>query len=255
MRRSSNEAGSSPPGQPLRTSPLIEEQRGPACGAGVWGCRAPCSAVDQPRARLTMALIGYARVSTGLQETYMQLDALKAAGVTRVFEERASSVGSRPELQRALFSLRQGDVFVVYKLDRIARSLADLLQILDRIKAAGAMIRSLNEPLDTTSPIGLFVVQVLGAVAQLERSIIRERSMAGQISAMRRGVRFGRDSKLTAEQRELAALMLWAGCTYHEVAQFFSCSRATVWRADREIRGVPDRRLRPIFSAAFVARE
>ena len=152
-----------------------------------------------------MALIGYARVSTRGQETFLQLDALRKAGVVDIRQEKGSSVGPRPELQRALASLCPGDVLVVYKMDRVARSLKDLLAILDRIKASGAAIRSLTEPLDTSGPIGTFMVQVLGAVAQLERSIIRERALAGQVAAYKRGVRWGgRAPKLSdAQQLEL----------------------------------------------------
>lgn len=145
-------------------------------------------------------LIGYARVSTKEQETHLQIDALKKAGVVMIFEEKASSVGRRPELQKCLDELKAGDVLVVYKMDRIARSLKDLLSILDRISKAGAFIRSLTEPLDTSGPIGRFMLQVLGAVAELERSIIRERTVAGQIAAMKRGQVFGRPKRLTAEQ-------------------------------------------------------
>jgi len=150
-------------------------------------------------------LIGYARVSTKEQETHLQIDALKKAGVVMVFEEKASSVGRRPELQKCLDELKAGDVLVVYKMDRIARSLKDLLSILDRISKAGAFIRSLTEPLDTSGPIGRFMLQVLGAVAELERSIIRERTVAGQIAAMKRGQVFGRPKRLTPEQ-EVAML-------------------------------------------------
>ncbi|WP_341923374.1 recombinase family protein [Polaromonas sp. YR568] len=137
-------------------------------------------------------LIGYARVSTREQETDLQLDALQRAGVTKIFQEKASSVGLRLQLTAAIASLRPGDLLVVYKIDRFARSLKDLLTILDRIADAGASIRSLSEPLDTSSPLGVFMVQILGAVAQLERSMIRERSMAGQAAAIQRGVRVGR---------------------------------------------------------------
>ena len=138
-----------------------------------------------------MALIGYARVSSRIQETHLQLDALKAAGVIEIHQEKTSSVGARPELQKLLAVLQKGDTLVVYKMDRIARSLKDLLAILDRIQASGAAIRSLTEPLDTSGPIGMFMVQVLGAVAQLERSIIRERAIAGQVAARMRGVTWG----------------------------------------------------------------
>jgi len=152
-------------------------------------------------------LIGYARVSTKEQETHLQIDALKKAGATCIFEEKASSVGRRPELHKCLDELRPGDVLVVYKMDRIARSLKDLLSILDRISKAGAFIRSLTEPLDTSGPIGRFMLQVLGAVAELERSIIRERTIAGQIAAMKRGQSFGRPKRLTAEQEKQVLAM------------------------------------------------
>lgn len=139
-------------------------------------------------------LIGYARVSTTDQETHLQIDALHRAGVTRIYEEKASSVGRRHQLQVCLAALCPGDVLVVYKIDRFARSLKDLLSILDRIADAGASMKSLCEPLDTTSYMGVFMIQMLGAVAQLERSMIRERSMAGQAAAVARGARIGRPS-------------------------------------------------------------
>lgn len=142
-------------------------------------------------------IYGYARVSTKEQETRMQIDALNAAGALVIRQEKCSSVGERPELRLLLSELRQGDVLLVYKMDRVARSLKDLLNILDQLTLAGAAIRSLTEPLDTSGPIGIFMVQVLGAVAQLERSIIRERSVAGQIAAYKRGVKLGRKKHAT----------------------------------------------------------
>lgn len=142
-------------------------------------------------------VFGYARVSTKLQETHLQMDALVAAGATDIRQEKCSSVGERPQLRKLLSELRKGDVVLVYKMDRIARSLKDLLNILDRFTAAGATIKSLTEPLDTSGPIGMFMVQILGAVAQLERSIIRERSVAGQIAAYKRGVKLGRKKHAT----------------------------------------------------------
>lgn len=145
-------------------------------------------------------LIGYARVSTLEQETNLQIDALHRAGVAKIFEEKASSIGRRPVLQTCLASLSPGDVLVVYKIDRFARSLFDLLAILDRIAQSGASIRSLCEPFDTISPMGIFMIQILGAVAQLERSMIRERSIAGLVAAIERGVVIGRPRRLTPEQ-------------------------------------------------------
>lgn len=145
-------------------------------------------------------LVGYARVSTKEQETLLQIDALRAAGVDRILQEKCSSVGLRPELRKLLGGLQPGDVLVVYKMDRIARSLKDLLSIIETVQQAGASIRSLTEPLDTTGPIGIFIVQVLGAVAQLERSIIRERVIAGQVAAITRGKKHGRPQLLSDEQ-------------------------------------------------------
>lgn len=144
-----------------------------------------------------MTVYGYARVSTREQETHLQIDALLAAGAEVIRQEKCSSVGDRPELQALLSALKAGDVLLVYKMDRVARSLKDLLGILERLTSAGATIRSLTEPLDTSGPIGIFMVQVLGAVAQLERSIIRERSVAGQIAAYKRGVKLGRKKHAT----------------------------------------------------------
>lgn len=177
-----------------------------------------------------MALIGYARVSTRDQETRMQLDALGRAGAAVVYQEQASSVGARPELQRCLLALCPGDVLVVYKLDRVARSLVDLLAILDRVKLAGAEIRSLNEPLDTTSPLGVFMIQMLGAIAQLERGMIRDRVIAGQIAAIERGVRHGRPRVLSDEQSALALCLLARGETQTSVARQLGVSRGAVDR-------------------------
>ena len=177
-----------------------------------------------------MALIGYARVSTRDQETHMQLDALARAGAVRVYQEQASSVGSRPELQRCLSDLRPGDVLVVYKLDRVARSLVDLLAILDRVKVSGAEIRSLNEPLDTSTPLGVFMIQMLGAIAQLERGMIRDRVIAGQVAAIERGVRHGRPRVLSASQSAHALELLASGLTQAAVARQLGVSRGAVDR-------------------------
>jgi DNA invertase Pin-like site-specific DNA recombinase len=173
-------------------------------------------------------LIGYARVSTRLQETYLQIDALKKAGAARIYEEKASSVGARPQLEVAIASLRPGDVLLVYRIDRFARSLGDLISVLDRCNAAGAAMRSLNEPLDTSSPMGVFMLQVLGAVAQLERNIIRERSIAGQVAALRRGAIIGRPRRLTAEQDQAVYARWMAGETKADLMRFYNCSNTTI---------------------------
>lgn len=111
-------------------------------------------------------LIGYARVSTLEQETALQLDALKRAGVGRVYEEKRSAVTRRPMLDAMLEHVRAGDTVVVYKLDRLARSLRDLLAILDRIEHAGAFIASTSEPIDTGTPAGRMMMQMVGSFAE-----------------------------------------------------------------------------------------
>lgn len=177
-------------------------------------------------------LIGYARVSTKDQETDLQLDALRRAGVVKIYEEKDSSVGVRPQLRLCLSALRPGDVFVIYKLDRVARSLPDLLSILADIKAAGALVKSLTEPLDTTTAMGSFVIQILGAVAELERGIIRERSMAGQLAARDRGVLPGRPRALSRDdEAEVVRLYLAGGCTIDGLAHRFGVSDSSVKRA------------------------
>ena len=175
-------------------------------------------------------LVGYARVSTLDQETALQLDALRRAGVRRVYEEKRSAVAARPELDSALRALRPGDVLVVYKVDRLARSLSNLLSILRRIDDAGAQFRSLTEPIDTTTAAGRLMLQLLGAFAEFERSLIRERSSAGLVAARERGVKLGRPSKLTAKQGAAICRMVRAGVPKEEVARRFSVHSRTVSR-------------------------
>jgi DNA invertase Pin-like site-specific DNA recombinase len=160
-----------------------------------------------------MRRVGYARVSTIDQDTSLQMDALKRAGVRTVFREAGSGVGPRPELQRAISSLSTGDVLVVWKIDRVARGLGDLIAILARLKAVGAAITSLTEPLDTASPIGEFTFQILGAVAQLERSMIRERVIAGQAAARARGKTWGHPRALS-DSEVAAAVDAWRSGWY-----------------------------------------
>jgi DNA invertase Pin-like site-specific DNA recombinase len=177
-------------------------------------------------------LVGYARVSKEDQVTRLQLDALAAAGVHTVFQEKASAVSARPQLRRAIASLRPGDVLVVWKLDRLARSLADLLRLLDELSARGASFRSLTEPVDTSSPMGTFVVQVLGAVAQLERSIIIQRTTAGLRAAKDRGVKLGRQRSLDPRQEaRLVSDYLRGRGTMEELAARYGIHPSSVKRA------------------------
>src|SRR5438309_10355063 len=133
-------------------------------------------------------LIGYARVSTNDQETATQVAALKTAGCERIYREKASGGRwDRPELHRLLDQLRKSDVVVVWKLDRLSRSLRDVLTIMERLSEAGAGFRSLTEAIDTTTPAGRMMMQMVGAFAEFERAMLRERTKAGLESARREG--------------------------------------------------------------------
>lgn len=176
--------------------------------------------------------IGYARVSTGDQKLSLQLEALKKAGCQRIFREKASGAHrDRPELGRMLDQLREGDVVAVWRLDRLARSTRDLLEIVAAIDAAGARFQSLSEPwADTTTHAGRMIMTIFAGIAEFERDLIRERTGAGRREAQRRGVRFGRPRKMNAEQRELARRLLKEGQSVREVARTFSVHPATLYR-------------------------
>lgn len=177
-------------------------------------------------------LIGYARVSTDDQVTRLQVDALKRAGVRRVFWERGSGVGPRPELHRAIGAMAAGDVLVVWKLDRLARSLQDLLRLLEVVADRGGSFRSLTEPVDTSTSMGRLVLQILGAVAEFERSLIRERSIAGQVAALERGVVWGGRPPLLGpeDQREARRCYASGWWSVAQLAEVFGVSRSTMQR-------------------------
>lgn len=177
--------------------------------------------------------IGYARVSTDDQHLDTQLQVLNQAGCRRVFQEKVSGAHrQRPELVKMLEHLREGDTVVVWKLDRLARSTRDLLEIADAIGRAGAGLKSLSEPwADTTSPAGRMVLTVFAGIAEFERELIRERTDTGRIAARKRGVRFGRPARLSGEQVALAKRLLDEGQSAKEVANTFGVNRSTIYRA------------------------
>jgi DNA invertase Pin-like site-specific DNA recombinase len=176
--------------------------------------------------------IGYARVSSQDQDTDLQLRALRAAGVVLIYSENTGGVSKRPELQRAILHAKTNDILVVWKLDRLARSLRDLLNIIDRLEAKGARFKSLTEAVDTSTAAGRMMVQMLGAVAEFERSLIRERSIAGQQAARERGHLPGRPKTVDAFlEAELATLYLSGWYTYAILADMFSLHPASVKRA------------------------
>jgi DNA invertase Pin-like site-specific DNA recombinase len=177
-------------------------------------------------------MIGYARVSTREQDTEMQYRLLNRAGCVVIFGEKVKAISKRPELQNALARLHRGDKLVVYKLDRIARSLRDLLNILEAIEARGAGFLSLTESMDTSTPVGTLVLHILGAIGQFERALIRERSMSGQAAARERGSAIGRPRVLTHERElEIVTEYLNGEATMQNLARAYSVHISVVKRA------------------------
>ena len=176
---------------------------------------------------------GYARVSTDDQNPAFQLAALKRAGCKTVFKDEGISGANtkRPALLRCLKILKQGDTLTVWKLDRLGRSLRDLIAILDNLRDRRVKFHSLTEHIDTGTPTGRAMWQMIGVLAELERSLITERTLAGVRAAMGRGVRFGRKRKLSPSQVARARKLLESGENVRDVAALWNVSRATLYRA------------------------
>jgi DNA invertase Pin-like site-specific DNA recombinase len=153
---------------------------------------------------------GYARVSTTDQNPTLQLDALKVAGCGKIFTDHGVSgtLTKRPQLDRCLKALGEGDTLVVWKLDRLGRSLTHLIATVDALRARGVGFASLSEAMDTTTPQGKLLFHMMGALAEFERTLIVERTAAGRAAAMKRGVHFGPKRKLTHQQLQHARALL-----------------------------------------------
>lgn len=178
-------------------------------------------------------LLGYARVSKGdVQDNVLQTKALKAAGCRRLFEEAASGGRwDRPELRRMLDHLREGDTVVAWKLARLSRSLKDVLHIMERTAKAGAAFRSITENIDTTTPAGRMMMQMVGAFVEFERAMIRERTSAGLAAARAKGRIGGRRKKLDAAKRpEIAESVSSGRKSGAEMARLYNVSQPTVSR-------------------------
>src|SRR5262245_56927043 len=177
-------------------------------------------------------LIGYARVSTDDQETATQVAALKTAGCERIYREKASGGRwDRPELHRLLDHLRKGDVLVVWKLDRLSRSLRDVITIMEHLAEASAGFRSLTEAIDTTTPAGRMMMQMVGAFAEFERAMLRERTKAGLDAARQEGRIGGRRPKLSSQQQtEIRRMITKGDKTAADAARLFKVHPATVSR-------------------------
>ena len=177
---------------------------------------------------------GYARVSSGTQDYSAQVEALKVAGCECIYSEKTSgkSTNGRPQLAKMLKALLPGDIVVVTKLDRVARSARDLLNIIGDLKDRNCGFISLGDSwCDTTNEMGRFMLTVMGGIAELERDLIRKRCQAGIERARAKGTKFGRPSALDVSQRRKIAERYAAGETMAELAREYECGEATIWRA------------------------
>jgi DNA invertase Pin-like site-specific DNA recombinase len=179
-----------------------------------------------------MALVGYARVSTQDQNPDLQRDALAAAGCARVFEDAVSGArADRPGLAQALDYVREGDVLVVWKLDRLGRSLSHLIETVAGLEVKGVGFRSLTEAIDTTTPGGRLVFHLFGALGEFERDLIRERTRAGLAAAAARGRKGGRKSVATPERIDRARAMIARGLTVRETAARLKIGKTALYAA------------------------
>lgn len=179
--------------------------------------------------------IGYARVSTDEQTTDPQIDALRGHGCETIYSEHRSGKNTdRPELENCLKALRAGDTLTVWRLDRLGRSLADLIRIVNDLEARGVGFASLTESIDTTTPAGKLVFHVFATLAEFERNLIRERTMAGLKAARARGKSSGRPPKITGKDLAMAkALMADKSNNVADIAKRFGVNRSTLYRLTR----------------------
>ena len=176
-------------------------------------------------------VFGYSRVSTTEQDQALQEDALTKAGVDQIFTDTASGAKtSRPALDELLSMLRPGDTVVVWRLDRLGRSLRHLIDVFSDLESKGVAIRSLTESLDTSTPGGRLIFHVFGALAEFERDLIRERTNAGLAAARARGRTGGRPSVWTAEKLQTAQDLLAQGTDIATVSRILGVSRASIYR-------------------------
>ena len=177
-------------------------------------------------------LIGYARVSTGDQSLALQMDALETAGCERIFSDQVSGIANtRPNLNQALNIARPGDTLVVWRLDRLSRSLQDLIESVTLLEARDVQLKSLHESIDTASSSGKLIFHLFGALAEFERNLIKERTLAGLQAARTRGRKGGRPPSLDAKNRKLA-VELYNDKNYsvNQVCQMMGISKPTLYK-------------------------
>ena len=176
-------------------------------------------------------LIGYVRVSTNDQNTDLQRNALKSANCEQIFEDKISGKTSeRPGLKRALRTLKEGDTLVVWKLDRLGRSMRHLVMLTEELRERGVNFRSLTDSINTSTPMGRFFFHVMGALAEMERELIVERTRAGLSAAREKGRIGGRRRIMTPDVVERAKRMLTNGATRYQVALVLDISVKTLYR-------------------------
>ena len=177
-------------------------------------------------------LIGYARVSTGDQSLILQMDALEEAGVERVFQDQVSGiVNIRPNLNQALNFARPGDTLVVWRLDRLSRSLRDLIETVTLLESRGVQLKSLHESIDTSSSSGKLVFHLFGALAEFERNLIRERTQAGLRAARVRGRKGGRPKSLSSSKQKLVVKLYdERNHTVNQICEMMGISKPTLYK-------------------------
>jgi DNA invertase Pin-like site-specific DNA recombinase len=188
----------------------------------------------QENGQIAVANVGYARVSTLDQDPTLQRDALATAGCTKVFEDRASGArADRPGLGKALDYVRDGDVLIVWKLDRLGRSLPHLIETVADLEKRGVGFRSITETIDTTTPGGRLVFHLFGALGEFERDLIRERTRAGLAAAAARGRKGGRKRVVTGDKLERARAIITNGLTVREAATRLKVGKTALYAALR----------------------
>ncbi|MBH8442045.1 recombinase family protein [Pseudomonas aeruginosa] len=178
-------------------------------------------------------LLGYARVSTDDQTTALQADALAKAGCSRIYTDKASgkSTAARPQLEECLADLREGDTLVVWRLDRLGRSVPDLVRIVGELERKGVGFKSLTESIDTSTASGTLIFHMFAAIAEFERNLIQERTQAGLAAARARGRVGGRKPKLDAKQiRHIKTLLRDPNTSVAELAKDYGVSRTTIYK-------------------------
>jgi DNA invertase Pin-like site-specific DNA recombinase len=179
--------------------------------------------------------MGYARVSTNDQDTQLQIDALTVAGCERIYQEKQSGAKQdRPELQQCLKSLRAEDILIVWKLDRLGRSLHHLIEVIKVLENRQIGFQSLTENIDTTNPTGKLIFHIFGSLAEFERGLIRERVKAGLAVAKNKGTKFGRPEALNDKDKDMALAMFNGGATKIAIARHFKVTRQTIYTLLKE---------------------